>query len=209
MSEFYGFFNGGTEYGQEEFNRYFDNIYHSGISANDDGTMQYPISVGNKSVTVGEGFAILKGFYHYNDSNKTLAMEADPNLPRLCRAAIRLNIAESRTYLAVLKGTAASSPVAPALTRSKTIYEISLGTYRVEPSGKVSLVSDDRYKPDLCGLVRPKNLQEYTETMKSLQKKWEDWFKAQQGQGQRKVFVQTNNPSEAVSGSIWIQEVSE
>ena len=34
--EHYGFFNGDTEYGQEEFNRYFDNIYESGIAVNSD-----------------------------------------------------------------------------------------------------------------------------------------------------------------------------
>ena len=62
--EYYGFFNGGTEYGQEEFNRYFDNIYESGIAVNSDGSMQYPIAISSGKVTVGKGFAILKGFYH-------------------------------------------------------------------------------------------------------------------------------------------------
>ena len=60
--EYYGFFNGGTEYGQEEFNRYFDNIYESGIAVNSDGSMQYPIAISSGKVTVGKGFAILKGF---------------------------------------------------------------------------------------------------------------------------------------------------
>ena len=29
-----GFFDGGIEYGQAEFNRYFDNLYESGIAVN-------------------------------------------------------------------------------------------------------------------------------------------------------------------------------
>ena len=30
--ESYGFFNGDTEYGQDEFNRYFNNLYENGIA---------------------------------------------------------------------------------------------------------------------------------------------------------------------------------
>lgn len=34
-----GFFDGGTEYGQEDFNRYFDNLFYSGVSIGDSGNM--------------------------------------------------------------------------------------------------------------------------------------------------------------------------
>lgn len=34
-----GFFDGGTEYGQEDFNRYFDNLFYSGVSIGDSGDM--------------------------------------------------------------------------------------------------------------------------------------------------------------------------
>lgn len=202
--ESYGFFNGGTEYGQEEFNRYFDHIYHSGISADDSGNMRYKMDPGRMSVTVKEGFAIVKGFYHYNDSAKTLSVEPSHNLPYLFRVVIRLNIAEGRVNFAILKGAPGSSPLAPALTRSDTVYELSLGTFKITPVGIVSLVMDDRFNPELCGVIRPRNLQEYAETMKSLQKQWDEWFKSQQGQGQRNIYVQSSTPSGAVSGSIWI-----
>ena len=49
--EHYGFFNGDAEYGQEEFNRYFDNIYESGIAANSDQSLQYPLSISSVSYT--------------------------------------------------------------------------------------------------------------------------------------------------------------
>ena len=87
--EYYGFFNGGTEYGQEEFNRYFDNIYESGIAVNSDGSMQYPIAISSGKVTVGKGFAILKGFYHYNDSPKEFQLSPDVNYSKKYRVILQ------------------------------------------------------------------------------------------------------------------------
>ena len=37
--ESYGFFNGDTEYGQDEFNRYFKNIYEDGLSRGSNGSL--------------------------------------------------------------------------------------------------------------------------------------------------------------------------
>ena len=35
--EYSGFYDGDTLYGQEEFNRYFNNLYESGVSLDDAG----------------------------------------------------------------------------------------------------------------------------------------------------------------------------
>ena len=91
--EHYGFFNGGTEYGQEEFNRYFDNIYESGIAVNSDQSLQYPLSISSGKVRVGIGFSIIRGFFHYNDSVKELTLAPDTNLPKIYRIILQLNIA--------------------------------------------------------------------------------------------------------------------
>ena len=61
--EHYGFFNGDTEYGQEEFNRYFDNIYESGIAADSDQSLHVPLSISSGRCQVGIGFSILRGFF--------------------------------------------------------------------------------------------------------------------------------------------------
>lgn len=49
--EYSGFFNGDEEYGQDEFNRYFDSLYESGIAVNKDESLQYAITPGNKQVS--------------------------------------------------------------------------------------------------------------------------------------------------------------
>lgn len=203
--EHYGFFDGGTEYGQTEFNRYFDNIYESGISMNEDRSFQYPVTIGDGAVSVGVGFSILKGFYHYNDSAKELTLTPDANLPVIYRIILQLNSAQGIVQLVARAGTAASSPKPPELTRGDTVFELSLGQYKVAASGTISLVRDERSDVSVCGVIRPKHFDEYDAAMKEAQRLWEEWFAEQQGLGWRNIYVQTDEPEERVSGSIWIQ----
>lgn len=200
-----GFYNGGPEYGQEEFNRYFNNIYRSGIAVNEDNTMQYPITIGSGQVSVGVGFAILRGFYHNNDSAKTIALPADSGMPRIYRVLIRLDIPAKDAFLIVRSGTAASTPSPPALVRNGNFYELSLGQYKVTPEGVVTLVKDERADVTVCGPIRPKSLNEYDTFMKDAARRFEEWFASQQGEGGRQIYIQATEPEGAVAGSIWIQ----
>lgn len=204
--EHYGFFNNGDEYGQEELNRYFDMIYESGISMDASGEMTYPITIGTRQVSVGTGYAILRGAYHYNDSQYALNLAPDANLPKIYRVIIQTNFAEMRTRLLVRAGTAASTPQPPELIRTDTTYELSLGQYKVSPSGAVTLVKDERADVTVCGAIRPRNLNEYDAFMKDAERRFEEWFAAQQGEGSRKIYIQSAEPGEAVDGSIWIQK---
>ena len=203
--EYSGFFNGDEEYGQDEFNRYFDNLYESGIAVNKDDSLQYEVAAGDRQVSVGTGFSILRGFYHYNDSAKVLPLAPDTNLPKIYRVVIQLDIAQGKSQLMARAGTAASSPKPPELKRNTTVYEISLGQYQVNTNGAVNLVKDERTDVSVCGVIRPKNLNEYTAAMKEYQRRFEEWFAAQQGKGWRNIYVQGNMPEGAVDGSIWIE----
>lgn len=207
--EHYGFFNGGAEYGQEEFNRYFAQIYRSGISVDADNSMQYAITTGSSQVSVGVGFAILNGFYHYNDSPRVLMLTADVNLPRIYRIIIQLNIANGRTQLLARAGAAASAPLPPEIIRTDSIYELSLGQYRISPNGSVELALDERPDTDLCGAIRPKTTNEYDTAMADANRRFNEWFDNLQGTGWRNIFIQGTTPGEAVSGAIWIDETSE
>lgn len=203
--EYSGFFNGDEEYGQDEFNRYFDNLYESGIAVNKDDSLQYEVAAGDRQVSVGTGFSILRGFYHYNDSAKVLPLAPDTNLPKIYRVVIQLDIAQGKSQLMARAGVAASSPKPPELKRNTTVYEISLGQYQVNTNGAVNLVKDERTDVSVCGVIRPKNLNEYTAAMKEYQRRFEEWFAAQQGKGWRNIYVQGNMPEGAVDGSIWIE----
>ena len=101
--EYSGFFNGDQEYGQDEFNRYFDNIYESGVSVKTDNAMTLGVINEGNTIIVESGFAIIKGFYLYNDNNKSLTVTADSNYDRIDRVVVRLNISTSKVSIEIKK----------------------------------------------------------------------------------------------------------
>lgn len=204
MAEYSGFFDGDDLYGQDEFNRYFDNIYKSGVSIDDNGNMTLECAITGDSVIIGKGFAIVKGFYLYSDANKTLNINRDLNYNRVDRIIIKLNLSNKKVTLEHKQGIAGSNPVAPSLQRDNLIYELSLCQIEVPKDGAITL-TDERFRNELCGAIRPKNLSEMETMTKEFQKNWDNWFSKQQGQGWRSVYIQSEDPSNNVEGSIWIK----
>lgn len=205
--EYSGFFNGDQEYGQEEFNRYFDNIYESGVSVNSDNSMTLGITNEGNIIKIASGFAIVKGFYLYNDSIKSITVTSDSNYDRIDRVVIRLNISNSKVTIEMKKGIAGSKPQPPTLQRDSLIYELSLAQVYVPRSGTITL-TDERYRNELCGAIRPKNLTEFNSMLKGFTEQFDRWFNSQQAKGWRNVFIQAERPEESVRGSIWIQTLT-
>ncbi|MEG2018066.1 MAG: hypothetical protein RR128_06350 [Clostridium sp.] len=202
-----GFFNGDQEYGQEEFNRYFDNIYESGVSVKEDNTMTLGVISEASTVKVDSGFAIVKGFYLYNDSLKSIAVTPDLNYDRIDRVVVRLNISTSKVSIEVKNGVAGSKPQVPSLQRDNLIYELSLAQMYVPRSGAIT-ITDERYRQELCGAIRPKNLTEFNGMLKGFTEQFDRWFNSQQAKGWRNIFIQSDRPTGSVSGSIWIQTLT-
>lgn len=112
------------------------------------------------SVTVAPGVAWLKyadfaGVAYGNTEAKRLQLDAaSTNYPRIDRIVVRYSKSENKVYLAVRKGTAASSPSAPAIVRDANTYEISLAQVRVNAGAtSVSSITDERLNNDVCGLM--------------------------------------------------------
>lgn len=199
-----GFYDGGTLYGQDEFNRYFDNIYRSGVSLDDTGSMTLAVTGGTGAVSVAAGFAILRGFWYNNDSAKGITVPTPSTLPRIDRVVLRLTIT-TKSITAVLKqGTEASSPQPPALQRDSNVYELSLAQVRVTSAGAIT-VTDERPVESVCGAIRPKNLTEYNDMIQTFQAQWQAWFAGQQAAGWRNIYIQNTQPTSPEVGSIWIQ----
>lgn len=105
------------------------------------------------------------GIVFWNDNEQTSGNKlvlthdvADGVLNRIDRIVVTW---ETTNYVAlptisILKGTASSSPIAPALTNNSTQRQISLAKVRI-PAGTVSLsasmVTDERLDPSVCGIV--------------------------------------------------------
>jgi hypothetical protein len=105
------------------------------------------------------------GIVFWNDEEKTSGKKltlthdvADGALDRIDRIVVTW---ETTNYVAlptisVLKGTASSNPVPPALTNNNIQRQISLRQQRI-PAGSISLSAtlgtDERLNPDVCGIV--------------------------------------------------------
>lgn len=117
---------------------------------------------GGMSVSVGSGVAWLKyaeftGAAYANTAAKIMAIEAaDNTLPRVDRVVVRYSNTYNNIALAVVKGTPASTPVPPAITRDSLTYEISLARVRVNAGVKAITaydITDERMDNTVCGLM--------------------------------------------------------
>ena len=132
----------------------------------------------------GDGIVFWNDSEQTNGSKLTLTHDvADGVLDRIDRIVVTW---ETTNYVAlptisILKGTASSTPVPPALTNNNIQRQISLAKVSI-PAGVVSLkpqmVTDERLDPDVCGLV--------TETIKvdtsTMQSQFESLLKAIQNE---------------------------
>lgn len=210
MAEIYGFFDGDAEYGQEEFNQYFNAFLRSGVKVEDGGQMGLRVTkastTNNYSFQVSAGMAILQGFWFKNAQAATLNLTSNSGSSRYARIIVRLTVAEKKVELAVKYGSKATNPTPPALQRSAGIYEISLARILQKGSG-APVLTDERADPDVCGAVRPRETTEYDTLLKAQQERWEEWFESQQSGAsvQREIDVQKNRPEGQVAGRIWIK----
>lgn len=87
------------------------------------------------NVKVKSGQAFVEGFFFESDAQETLNLSAaDPTNPRIDRVIVRLDRTANTIDLAILTGTPAGSPSAPALTQTATTWEISLARIAVAAS---------------------------------------------------------------------------
>lgn len=82
---------------------------------------------------------------------------ADGTLPRIDRLVLRYDTAAQAASLLVLQGTAASTPTAPAITRTTLVYDLCLAQIS-RPAGSTSVtaadITDTRLDESLCGVMR-------------------------------------------------------
>lgn len=202
-----GFFNGNNNYGQEDLARYFSNIYENGINATTSDMGLKVTRYSSTSLRVAIGFAIINGYFGYQDTTKTITVNKNATYDRIDRIVVRLDIASMNVDIFIKEGAASSKPVAPSLTRTSSIYELSLAQIYVSSSSGITTVTDERYT-SYCGAIRPKNLNEFNAMMTGFNNKFDTWFEQQQGEGWRNIYIQSTQPSEAIEGSIWIKDVT-
>ena len=161
MAVTYGFFNsvnGDRTYNADQISNYFLKLISNGVFATPSNAMQVQATSGlNVKVTAGWGFINCKWICNDNDYNLQLDA-ADLMLNRIDRVVMRLdNSTPVRSIsIAIKTGTTATTPTAPALTRSGDVYELSLAQIYVAANATSitqSNITDERPNTDLCGFV--------------------------------------------------------
>lgn len=161
MAQKSGFFNALLDAGVYDrtytADDYCDNlavVISTGVlrSVNDD----LKVTASGLNLTVNAGRAWIKGHYYYNSTTYSMpAVVAPTGGSRIDRVVLRFNnnLAVRSITLDYIQGTAATSPVAPALTRTDTIYEICLAEITVAANASSVSVKDTRADNTVCGWV--------------------------------------------------------
>lgn len=116
------------------------------------------------SVDVSLGAAWVEGrYYEIYDTVENVALETPipSGTNRIDRIVVRLNKTSEEITVDILTGTEDPSPVAPSLTRTDTIWELSLAqifVYSDMPYVTNADITDEREDTTLCGISTHSNL---------------------------------------------------
>ena len=209
-------------YNAEDVTSYLDKIVGSGVFPNPSTQLQVVATSGmHVGVTQGQGW--IDGHKVVNTATEELTIDAaDVLLPRIDAIVMYADVSERAMGFAVKKGTAASSPSAPAITRTSTRKEYRLANVRVN-AGATSIttgaITDTRSSSD-CGWVTGLIEQVDTSTLfnqyqaayneamaamqtlqASMQAQFEDWMETLTEQLTVKTYVQFFNKVATGTGS--------
>lgn len=123
---FYDSVNGDRTYNAREFSRFFDGILSDGVF--EEIGDAFRVTAGNgMSVNVGIGRAWLKNTWIFNDGSLPVVITAsEPILNRIDSVVLYVDYPTRTNGISIVKGTPASSPVAPALTNTAEHWEYKL-----------------------------------------------------------------------------------
>lgn len=144
------------EYNAENMSDYLNLLVGSGVFPNPSTNLQVMASSGFNLV-VKAGSAWINGKKMENTTDYSITLDgSDVLLNRIDRVIFYLDTQAREMGIDVIKGTPATNPVAPDLTRTATRQEYSLATVAVNK--QVSAISqaditDTRADSDVCGWV--------------------------------------------------------
>lgn len=161
MAQKSGFFNAlqsagvyDRKYNADDYSDNLAVIISNGVlrSTNDD----LKVTASGLNVSVGIGRGWINGRYFNNTTAYALPAVTPPTGgSRIDNVVLRLDntISVRSISLQYIQGTAATSPVAPALTRTDDIYDLCLAQITVQANASSVTVKDTRSDSNLCGWV--------------------------------------------------------
>ena len=164
MAEKYRFFdavqdeNGqyDREYNAQEFTDYFKALVTTGVMKGAGNELAVAANGSNMITTVNTGIAFLLGRYYENDSPLNLTHDTETlGNSRIDRIVIRMDLSTEARYVKafIKKGVPSTNPVAPVLTQTSSLYEISLAQVKVvggQTFVAANAVTDERGIDVIC-----------------------------------------------------------
>lgn len=120
-------------------------------------TMCEVLEGGGLTATVGTGGMLIEGRFGYITTPQTVTFAAGEAYNRIDTVVLRrdLSTAVNDLVVAVVKGTAASTPAVPELTRDGTVWELGLANVLI-PANSAAVsqanITDTRLDNNRCGL---------------------------------------------------------
>lgn len=157
-SGFHNSINGDRKYNAQDMNMPYKDIISNGVFPNPSNQLQVTASSG-MTVSVGVGGGLFGGGWAFNESAELVTLDsAEATLSRIDAIVVRRDDSEAvrNTTLIYKKGSPASSPVAPEMTRNDTINEYCLATIKITPGTTIiaqSMITDTRPNTEVCGWV--------------------------------------------------------
>ncbi|WP_263729950.1 hypothetical protein [Cellulomonas sp. SG140] len=120
----------GLDTSESDFSYMFRELQDTGVVGDSDLTVTADGSGLNVKVAAGQAF--VRGFAYRSTAVETLAIATGESNPRIDTVVVRLDPVANTIALLVLRGTAATSPAAPALTQTDTDkYDLPLADVAV------------------------------------------------------------------------------
>lgn len=172
-------------YNAEDMSRPYELLVSDGVYATPQGTPSNYLQVyanGGMNLLVKAGWGKFKNKWFENDSDLVLTLaSAEVTLPRIDTVVAVVDMSEGvrAGSIAIKKGTPASSPSAPKMTRTSSKYEYRLADVRINPnvtSITQSVITDRRGSAD-CPWVTSLIKQVDTSTLfEQFQTGFDEWF---------------------------------
>lgn len=201
-SGFYNSLNGDRKYNAEQMSALFNGIINDGVFASI-GTA-FGVKAGSgKNITVGIGRAWFNSTWIDNDAILPISLSnAEVLLHRYDAVVIEVNRNDSvrSSSIKVVKGTAASNPQRPSLTKSNKIYQYPLA-YIYRKGGSTAVAQSDITNmvgtsscPYVTGILKVVNID-------NIVAQWEDQWKTWTQKEQDDFYKWLNDLSDTLDGN--------
>ncbi|MEK4228972.1 hypothetical protein [Solibacillus sp. FSL H8-0538] len=165
MAEHYSFFDAvllddgvtyDREYNAQQFTKYFGALVTTGVMKGTGNMLAVSANGSNMVTKINTGIAFVEAKYYENDSFKELTHDTETlGNSRIDRVVIRLDLSTEARYVKafIKKGVPTTSPVAPTLTQTPNLYEISLAQVKViggQTFISTNAVTDERGTDIIC-----------------------------------------------------------